>query len=155
LIKRLLTFNRKQENMFREISLNSLVRETQTMLRPVIREGIAVVSTLEAAPDTILADPEQLEPVVINLVMNAVDAMQEGGKLVLQTANSRFDDEFRKRHSKLRAGDYVLLMVSDTGTGMSSEVKSRLFEPLFTRKEARGSGLGLWMAHRVIKRIGG
>jgi CheY-like chemotaxis protein len=120
--------------------------------------GEQVEISLVRQPDLwpALIDPHQLESALLNLAVNARDAMAEGGKLTIETANAHLDDDYASRHAEVAAGDYVMLAVSDTGAGMPSEVIARAFEPFFTTKEAgKGTGLGLSMVYGFVKQSGG
>jgi len=126
------------------------------MLRRLIGEDIEFCTLLDPAAGHIKADPGQIEQVIMNLAVNARDAMPNGGKLTVTTANTTLDKNQLKHFPNLGAGDYVMLAVADTGTGMSEEVKAHLFEPFFTTKPpGKGTGLGLSIVYGVIQRHGG
>lgn len=156
LIRQLLIFSRKQITSPRTVKLNKAITEMSQLLERVIGENIEV--KLKLAPDlwSVKIDPTQLEQVVVNLVVNARDAMPDGGKLILETANLEMSVTAVAGSIDLEPGNYVLLTVSDTGIGMSQEVQARLFEPFFTTKEVgKGTGLGLSTVYGIVTQIGG
>jgi len=156
LSRQLLTFSRQEVLAPEVLDLNAVVRELGKLLRRVIGEDIDLCTNLQSNVGSVKADPGQIEQVVINLAVNARDAMPRGGKITLVTRNVYLDESYCWRHVQVRPGPYVLLAVSDTGHGMTEEVKARLFEPFFTTKEpGKGTGLGLAMAFGVIKQSGG
>jgi signal transduction histidine kinase/ActR/RegA family two-component response regulator len=153
----LLAFSRKQMLQPRVIDLNSLVNDFEKILRRVIGEHIELTTRPEAACARVKADPNQIEQVILNLGVNARDAMPKGGRLLIRTGNVELDAvAARAQAADLEPGSYVLLEVSDTGNGMTDEVKSRIFEPFFTTKEpGKGTGLGLATVYGVVKQSGG
>jgi two-component system, cell cycle sensor histidine kinase and response regulator CckA len=156
LTRQLLAFARKQTIERRVLNLNDLLLEIDQLLRPLIGEDIERVMRLSSDPCTIQADPVQIEQVVINLVINARDAMPNGGKLVIETANIELDHAYTRGQTGTTTSDYVLLAISDTGTGMDAAVQARLFEPFFTTKpQGRGTGLGLATSYGIIKQHDG
>ncbi len=156
LTRQLLTFSRKQMIEPRVLKLDALILNLEGMLRRLIREDIEFGAVLDPAAGPINADPGQIEQVIMNLVVNARDAMPDGGKLTVTTANITLDQSQLKNSPELGAGDYVLLAIADTGTGMSEEVKTHLFEPFFTTKPlGRGTGLGLATCFGIVKQNGG
>jgi signal transduction histidine kinase/CheY-like chemotaxis protein len=155
LTRQLLTFARRQVFEPKTFNLNDLILNVEKMLRRLINENIELITLLTPDVGLVKADPHQIEQVVVNLVVNARDAMTEGGKLLIETANVVLNPEYES-HLDVIPGDYVRLTVSDTGVGMTPEVKSRLFEPFFTTKELdKGTGLGLATCFGIIKQSGG
>ena len=157
LTKQLLAFSRKQLLQPLVLDLNELVREIEKLLQRVIGEHFKIVHVLRAEDPRVRADPGQLEQVILNLGVNARDAMPRGGVLTITTANVRLDPmALQRRGADVAPGDYVTLTVSDTGSGMSAETKARIFEPFFTTKgPGKGTGLGLATVYGIIKQSGG
>ncbi len=156
LTRQLLAFSRKQVLVPEILSVNRIVEGVEKMLRRLIGEDIElkVVLADEIAP--IDSDPGQLEQVIMNLVVNARDAMPSGGKLTISTRNVTLDDEYVQRHTGARAGRHVMLAVSDNGAGMDEGVRSHIFEPFFTTKDkSKGTGLGLSTVYGIVKQSGG
>lgn len=156
LTRQLLAFSRKQVLQPKVLDLNTVVSDLNKMLRRLIGEDIDLENKLAARLGRIKADPGQLEQVIVNLAINARDAMPNGGKLTLETANVELDEPTDPQIAGLKPGEYVTLAISDTGCGMDAEVKAHLFEPFFTTKdEGKGTGLGLSTAYGIIKQSGG
>jgi CheY-like chemotaxis protein len=156
LVRQLLAFSRRQMMEPRVVSLNGVVSDMGRMLQRVIGENIELVTVL--APDLwpVKVDPAQIEQVIVNLAINARDALPVGGRLSIETANVVLDADYAASHLQVQAGEYVLLTVSDTGVGMAEHVKARLFEPFFTTKDVgQGTGLGLSFVYGVVKQSGG
>jgi PAS domain S-box-containing protein len=155
LTRQLLAFSRKQMLAPKVLDLNAVVTENLKMLTRLIGEDIDLVMIPGAELGPVKADPSQVEQVILNLSVNARDAMPQGGKLTIETANVTLDETYARIHSPLRAGDYVMLAISDTGVGMDSETQTRIFEPFFTTKGPKGTGLGLSMVYGIVKQSGG
>jgi len=156
LSKQLLTFSRKVETKLRPVDLNREVQQIEQLLRRTIPKMITIELHLEEGLKVINADPAQVEQVMMNLSVNARDAMPEGGRLVIETETISLDEEYCRSHLGAVPGEYVLLAVSDTGSGMNKETVDHIFEPFYTTKETdKGTGLGLSMVYGIVKSHGG
>lgn len=156
LTKQLLSFSRRQIVQPKLIDMNSLMRNLERMLKRIIGEDIELVTNFEPKLKSVIADPGQIEQVVLNMTVNARDAMPSGGRLIIETLNVHLDEEYVRSHLTPSAGEYVMLGVTDTGVGIDAETRSHLFEPFFTTKErGKGTGLGLSTSYGIIKQNGG
>ncbi len=155
LTRQLLAFSRKQMLAPKILDLNGVVSENLKMLTRMIGEDIDLVMVPGADLGSVHADAGQIEQVVMNLAVNARDAMPSGGKLTIETRNISLDEEYARFHAPLRPGNYVMLAISDTGAGMDSETQSHIFGPFFTTKGTKGTGLGLSTVYGIVKQSGG
>ncbi|MBI5569386.1 MAG: PAS domain S-box protein [Desulfomonile tiedjei] len=156
LVKGLLTFSRKVESKPIPISLNARIGAVEQLLRRTIPRMTDIRFTFADNLQRVNADPSQIEQVIMNLALNARDAVTEGGSIAVETANVTLDDRYCSLHPEVEPGDYVLLSVSDTGHGMSRETLDHIFEPFYTTKElGRGTGLGLAMVYGIVRQHGG
>jgi PAS domain S-box-containing protein len=156
LTRQLLAFSRKQILDFKVLNLNTLIRDLDKMLHRILGEDIELVYKLAENPSKVKTDPGQIEQVILNLAVNARDAMPSGGNLTIQTGDEEIDKACASTHTGLEPGRYTFLSITDTGVGMTPEVKERLFEPFFTTKEkGKGTGLGLSTVYGIIKQSSG
>jgi PAS domain S-box-containing protein len=156
LTSQLLAFSRKQILQPEILDLNDLVMSMKPMLRSLIRENIDLVIVTQPELGLIHADPGQIQQIIMNLAVNARDAMLDGGKLTIETVNVELDEEYVQGHLAGRPGPYIMLAISDNGIGMDAETKARLFEPFFTTKEkGKGTGLGLSTIYGIVKQSNG
>ena len=156
LTRQLLAFSRRQMLEPQVVDINAVVRDTETMLRRLIGEDVIVSLALESSIRRIKADPGQIQQVLMNLALNARDAMPDGGKLKIETRNATLSEEYCQSHPGANPGEYALLAVVDDGTGMDEETRAHIFEPFFTTKDVgKGTGLGLAMVFGITKQSGG
>jgi two-component system, cell cycle sensor histidine kinase and response regulator CckA len=156
LTNQLLTFSRRQILDMKVLDLNTIVRGLEKMMGRIIGEDIEMFTVLDDRLGRVKTDPGQIEQVILNLVVNARDAMPAGGKLAIETANVVLDETYARTHIGVTPGSYVMLSVSDTGCGMSPEIKELIFEPFFTTKEeGKGTGLGLSTIYGIVRQSGG
>ena len=156
LTKQLLAFSRQQVFYPRVINMNQVVEHLGDMLKRLVGDDVSITLNLSRALRNIKADTGQLEQVVMNLVVNARDAMPEGGQIMIETRNETLDENYQRQHEPVIPGNYVMLAISDSGCGMDEKTKSRIFEPFFTTKEAgKGTGLGLSTVYGIVKQSGG
>jgi len=155
LVRQLLAFSRKQTLEYMPVDMNKVITGIDKLLRRAIREDveIKIIPSLEIC--TIMADLGQLEQVIMNLAVNAADAMPEGGQLTIETGMAELDDDYAAEHQDVEPGSYVLLTVSDTGCGMDNDTRSHIFEPFFSTKGEQGTGLGLATVYGIVRQHGG
>jgi two-component system cell cycle sensor histidine kinase/response regulator CckA len=152
LTRQLLAFSRRQRLERRTINLNDTIADIMQMIRRIIGEDVEVTVKTDPELSLVFADPAQIEQVVMNMAVNARDAMPSGGRLIIETVNDDLGEEYRRRYPYVLPGKYAVMAISDTGVGMSDEIKARIFEPFFTTKEVgKGTGLGLAMVYGIIK----
>ena len=156
LTRQLLAFSRRQTVQLQLVDWNERLREVSKLLRPLMGDDVELLLLPRPATAVVEADPGQLDQIVVNLAVNARDAMPDGGKLIIETAVFDFDESFAREHPEIVVGRYVMLAVSDNGTGMDEATRSRIFEPFFTTKEiGKGTGLGLATVYGIVKQSGG
>jgi PAS domain S-box-containing protein len=156
LTKQLLAFSRQQEVSPEVIEVNKAVRHIDPMLRRIIGENVRLVTHLDPGAGRLRADPGQLDQILVNLVVNARDAMPTGGTVTIETGNAVFEEAYAIEHFEVSAGPFVTLVVKDTGEGMDAETRQHVYEPYFTTKEpGKGTGLGLATIYGIVRQAGG
>jgi PAS domain S-box-containing protein len=156
LTNKLLAFSRRQIMQPRVINLNAVILQTENMLRRLIGEDIQLVMSLSADAGNIRSDPNHIEQAIVNLAVNARDAMPLGGRISIETGNTQIDETYVKTHMGVQPGEFVMIAVSDTGHGMDSATRQNIFEPFFTTKQrGKGTGLGLATVYGMVKQSGG
>ncbi len=156
LTRQLLAFSRNQVLEKKVISINTIIRDFLRILGKIVGEDIVITTYLSQESCTVEADPGQIEQVILNLIVNAKDAMPGGGEIIIETAEIQLDKHYVDKHTEVKPGRYVLMAISDTGEGMDKEVLSRIFDPFFTTKErGKGTGLGLATVYGIVKQHDG
>ncbi|MDD3044263.1 MAG: response regulator [Candidatus Delongbacteria bacterium] len=156
LTKQLLAFSRKQVLQPQILDLNMIISDLEKMVRRLVGEKIDIVTKIRPNIDMVKADRGQVDQIIMNLVVNARDAMPKGGKIIIETMNVALDDNYIKKYSDIKPGNYVMLAVTDTGSGMSKETVDKIFEPFFTTKGiGKGTGLGLSTVYGIVRQSGG
>jgi PAS domain S-box-containing protein len=156
LTRQLLAFSRRQPIQTQVLDLNDRLKQVSKLLTPLMRDDVEILHLPRSQNAIVEVDPGQLDQIVVNLAVNARDAMPRGGRLILETAVFDFDEAFAREHPSMSAGRYVMLAISDSGMGMNEATRSRIFEPFFTTKETgKGTGLGLATVYGIVKQSGG
>jgi two-component system cell cycle sensor histidine kinase/response regulator CckA len=156
LTSQLLTFSRRQVIQPRVMNVNTVLTHVEKMLRRLIGEDIELTLKLDEEVGNIRSDPSHIEQAIVNLAVNSRDAMPDGGRILIETANAHLDENYARTHLGVKPGDFVMVAVSDTGHGMDAETRVRIFEPFFTTKEqGKGTGLGLATVYGMVKQNGG
>ena len=156
LTRQLLAFGRRQPAQSQLLDLNHRLKEVSKLLKPLMGDDVEIVLRAHSGDAVVEADPGHLDQVIVNLAVNSRDAMPHGGRLIIETSVFDFDESFAQEHPSMTAGRYVMLAISDNGTGMDEATRSRIFEPFFTTKETgKGSGLGLATVYGIVKQSGG
>jgi PAS domain S-box-containing protein len=156
LTRQLLAFSRRQQVQVQVLDLNERLKDITKLLRPLMGDDVDVSLLAKSTTAIVEVDPGYLDQIVVNLAVNARDAMPRGGRLIIETSMVEFDEAFAREHPPIVAGRYIVLAISDNGTGMSDETRARIFEPFFTTKEiGKGTGLGLATVYGIVKQSGG
>ena len=156
LTRQLLAFSRRQPVQRQLLDLNQRLKEVRKLLSPLMGDDVELVDLLRSATAIVEADPGQIDQIILNLAVNARDAMPQGGKLIIETGVFEFDEAFAREHPGMNAGRYAMLAISDNGIGMDEATRTRVFEPFFTTKEmGKGTGLGLATVYGIVQQSGG
>lgn len=155
LVKQLLAFSRRQILQTKVININDLISSMEEMLKRIIGEDIIFLTELSSDLGLVEVDPVQIEQVIVNIIVNARDAMPKGGKIVIETKNVDLDDNYVNKHHGSKKGAHVMLAITDTGIGIPEEIRDKIFEPFFSTKKEKGTGLGLSTVYGIVKQHGG
>jgi len=155
LVKQLLAFSRKQILDVRVININDLIKNMEDLIKRTIGEDIILITELSSDLELVQVDPYQIEQTILNIVVNARNAMPQVGQLIIETKNTYLNQNYVKTHQGTKVGSYVMIAITDTGVGIPPEIKDKIFEPFFSTKKEKGTGLGLSTVYGIIKQHGG
>ncbi len=156
LTKNLLAFSRKQVIKPKQLDLNKIISDSVWMMQRLVGKDIGIATRLDPLLGQVVADPEQVHQILMNLVLNARDAMPDGGRLDIETTNVQFDEDRLTMHPGAKPGHYVMMAIKDEGTGMNEQTRQHIFEPFFTtKKRGKGTGLGLSTVYGIVRQSGG